>query len=195
MQSTKSTPSPSPTRFLGSLLRITRARTTNAATYQITPTARTRAIIVWISVRSARARGEKRRHGSTGGLRAVAGGVEADGAGAWGGARGTVVVVEGDVAAGYDARGGTTAGADDGNTETLDIADVDEWCATVVTRFDQAAAVDVVGIIVFADGDASSPVSGIDRLERVPNGAIAGVADCGWGARVVAEGGEEAISE
>ena len=79
-----------------------------------------------------------------------------------------------------------------GNTEALDIADVDEWRTVVVARFDQAATVDVVGIIVFADGDATGPVGGIDGFERVANGAVAGVADCGWGAGVVAEGGVEA---
>lgn len=99
---------PAPT----SLLRIRRARTPDAATDQVTPTAAPRAIIVWVSVRGAGAGREECRYGAPRGLGAVAGRVEADGAGALGGAGGAVVVVEGDVAAGDDARGGTAAGAD-----------------------------------------------------------------------------------
>ena len=146
------------------LLRVSRARTPDAATDQISPAAGAGAEVVGIGERGAGAGGEEGRRGSGGGLGAVARGVEADGAGAlyadpgvsicpsevgngslgsvkgfpcsgnvscdsisntrWeegsapkctylGGAGGAVVVVEGDVAAGYDARAGIAAGADD----------------------------------------------------------------------------------
>ena len=62
------------------LLRITRTRTSNAATDQVAPTARTRTVVVRIGIGSARAGAEKRGHRSSCGLGAVAGWVEADGA-------------------------------------------------------------------------------------------------------------------
>ena len=76
----------------------------------------------------------------------------------------------------------------------MDIADIDEWGAVVIASFDQAAAVDIVGIVIFADRDATRPVGGIDSLEGASDGAIAGVADCGWGSGIVAKRCEEAAT-
>lgn len=64
------------------LLRVSRARTPDAATDQISPTAGAGAEVVGIGERGAGAGGEEGRRGSGGGLGAVARGVEADGAGA-----------------------------------------------------------------------------------------------------------------
>lgn len=66
------------------------------------------------------------------------------------------------------------------DTEALEIADVDERGAIVVAGFDQAAAVDVGGIVVFADGNTSGPASGIGGFERGTNRAITRKANCGW---------------
>ena len=74
-----------------------------------------------------------------------------------------------------------------GNTEALDIADIDERGAVVIASFDQAAAVDIVGIVIFANRDATGPVGGIDSLEGATDGAIAGSTDCRWRAGIVAK--------
>ena len=74
-----------------------------------------------------------------------------------------------------------------GNTEALDVADVDERGAVVKASFDQTAAVDIVGIIIFADRDAAGPVVGIDSLEGATDGAIGGGTDSAWSARIVAK--------
>ena len=73
------------------------------------------------------------------------------------------------------------------NTETLNVADIDERGAVVIASFNQATAVDVVGIIIFADRYATGPVGGIDSFEGATNGAIAGKTDCAWRASIVAK--------
>ena len=74
-----------------------------------------------------------------------------------------------------------------GNTEALDVADVDERGAVVIASFDQAAAVDIVGIIIFANRDATGPVGGIDSFEGATDGTISGETDCAWRASIVAK--------
>ena len=74
-----------------------------------------------------------------------------------------------------------------GNTEALDVADIDERGAVVIASFNQAAAVDIVGIIIFANRDATGPVGGIDSFEGATDGAIAGKADCARRASIVAK--------
>ena len=74
-----------------------------------------------------------------------------------------------------------------GNAETLDVADIDERCAIVIASFDQAAAVDIVGIVIFADRDATGPVGGIHSFEGAADSAISGITDCCWRASIVAK--------
>ena len=81
-----------------------------------------------------------------------------------------------------------------GNTEALDVADIDKWGAAVIAGFDQTAAVDIFGIIIFADRDATGPIGGIDSLEGATNGAIAGKTNCAWRAGIVAKRCKEAAA-
>ncbi len=116
---------------------------------------------------------------------------------------------ERDVAAGDDTGAGASAGTNDlkslsqfisvlmasnegtyGNTEALDVLDVNERCAVVVACFDQAAPIDEIRIIVFANGNAAGPIGRIDGLEGRANGTISGVADSGRRALVVSERSE-----
>ena len=74
-----------------------------------------------------------------------------------------------------------------GNTEALDVADIDERGTIVIASFDQAAAVDKIGIVIFANRDTTGPVGGIDSLEGATDGAIAGKTDSAWRASIVAK--------
>ena len=74
-----------------------------------------------------------------------------------------------------------------GNTETLDVADIDERCAVVIASFDQAAAVDIVRVVIFADRDATGPIGGIHSFEGAADSAISGITDCCWRASIVAK--------
>ena len=79
-----------------------------------------------------------------------------------------------------------------GYGETLHIRDVYKRSSVVVARLDQAAAIDVFGVIVLADRNAAGPAGRIDGLKGGANCAVAGEGNGRWGASVVAEGSKEA---
>ena len=78
-----------------------------------------------------------------------------------------------------------------GDAEALNIANIERRSTIVVASFDQAAAIDVIWIIVFADSNTSSPIRRVDCLEGSANSSITRVADGGWRTCIVAERGIE----
>lgn len=104
------------------LVWIGRASAANAAADQIATTASTGPVVVGVCVSIVSAWSKEWRSRASGRLRAVAGRVEADGAGTEDGARGAVVVEEWDVAAGDDAGVGAAAGTN--NLQRLLLADI-----------------------------------------------------------------------